>query len=139
MLLEHSADPNCADPKSGASCLHLASWNGSADAAALLLAARAVSGASEARGCTPLHLAAQQGHRGCVAVLLKQGESEGQQCALGLSPLDLAIENGQLECARLLALARGEDDLGSARSSLPDPFPSASQMSSSAGPTQYTP
>ncbi|RDB21404.1 lysophospholipase [Hypsizygus marmoreus] len=85
---------NCLDPTTGMTPLHVASLNGSARSADLLLRSGALVHLRDTLGHTALYYAARQGHESTVDALLQAGATLGRFdepfAALGLKDAHLA-------------------------------------------------
>lgn len=108
-LLELGADPLKRDG-AGWTPLHTAARAGSADVAAILLAALPKDGvdATGPHGQTPLHRAAFWGHTEMVTALLEGGARRNKVDARGRSAADVVCDGGDRrgELPKLLALLR---------------------------------
>ncbi len=92
--------------------LHLASFFGHRDAAALLLDAHAAVSAVSANSLrnTPLHAATAGGHSDLALLLIERGADVSLADSGGHTPLHIAAENGLTDVVKAL-LGRGADPL----------------------------
>ncbi len=104
-LLEAGADPACPDGR-GFTPLILASYNGHADAVALLLARGAAVDGADAHGSTALGGVAFKGLVGIARQLLAAGAEVDKPDAAGRTPLIFATMFGRAEHGRAAAAAR---------------------------------
>jgi cytohesin len=106
ILLENSADPNARDGE-GAAPLDDAAWNGSIDAAAMLIARGArLNDPNTQTGATPINEAAYRGFTPVVRFLLELHADPQIVDKRGRSPLTNAIAMGKEDCALLLLHAQ---------------------------------
>ena len=123
LLLDHGADPNAREPRSGWTPLQYVSGPGGGPPefrkmAELLLSGGADAGATDAQGTGPLQRAAAVGDVELVARLLTEGADPAAPDRQ-TTPLGSAAAGGHLEIVRLL-LDRGADpNAGSPGSPLP--------------------
>ena len=113
-LLELRANPMATD-KNGWTPLHTAARSGSAEVAALLLAATPAGSANTEGpgGQTPLHRAAFWGHTELVRLLLQHGATRGKLDHRGRQAADVACDGGERrgELPDLMKLLRTNETL----------------------------
>eukprot|EP01063_Lacrimia_lanifica_P027031 TRINITY_DN3738_c0_g1_i1.p1 TRINITY_DN3738_c0_g1~~TRINITY_DN3738_c0_g1_i1.p1 ORF type:complete len:420 (+),score=54.14 TRINITY_DN3738_c0_g1_i1:583-1842(+) len=103
LLVTGRADPDVADPATGATALHLAAASGHlAVMQCLIEHGAAVSGAAYATLWAPLHVAAAAGHADCVEVLVDAGADVNVRAASRETPLHAAADGGQAKAVRRL-------------------------------------
>jgi ankyrin repeat protein len=100
-LLDARADPNATDELFRTPLL-IASWNGCADVAALLVERSASLNAADKMGRTPLAVAAQRGDETLVRALIHARVDVAHQSSTRNTALHLAAEQGWSKCVRAL-------------------------------------
>ncbi|XP_066843119.1 LOW QUALITY PROTEIN: B-cell lymphoma 3 protein [Anser cygnoides] len=110
LLLEHGADIDAADIKSGRSPLLHAVEANSLEMAELLIQHGAAVNAQSYAGCTALHAAAGRGPLGALRLLLRSGA-------------DCALRNNHNETALALASSRQVIDILRGKAARPPPAP----------------
>ena len=102
MLIEHGGNVTTTQNKDGETLLHLASQEGQAEAARMLIERDADVTALNKNRKTPLHLALQKNHAEVARMLIKHSVDVMAQYEDGETLLHLASQLGEVQVARML-------------------------------------
>jgi len=108
LAIEHPQGVNSRMFDDASTPLHLASANGHADLAQMLVERAADLSAQRNDGWTALHLASYNGHVNLALMLVERGANVSAQTKHGSTALHLASLNGHVHLARML-IERGAD------------------------------
>ena len=110
-LLELNTSPDVVDEDEDWTVLMVASYNGSAAVASLLLKAKANPNLQRRNGTTALYLASQNGHSAVVSLLLKAITNPDLQSNNGATAMWIASQAGHTEIVNLLLHAHAKYDV----------------------------